>query len=177
MTDFRITAWNKRGASLIETVIAMGVLAVAIPLVFGALAESGKSTQSSEAETRSTWIIPACMEEIHASRSGRSQFFPATLANETFPALGDVWALAFSGEGKLIGKIPKADYDKGTREIDGKRIRYIVALSAVNVPPSAAETEAKPGHIPILQVQITLEFPATAPAAKRQRLEFNTRIP
>ena len=177
MTDFRITAWNKRGASLIETVIAMGVLAVAIPLVFGALAESGKSAQSSEAETRSTWIIPACMEEIHASRSGRSQFFPTTLANETFPALGDVWALAFSGEGKPVGKIPKADYDKGIREIDGKPIRYIVALSAVNVPPSAAETEAKPGHIPILQVQITLEFPATAPAAKRQRLEFNTRIP
>ena len=134
MTDFRITAWNKRGASLIETVIAMGVLAVAIPLVFGALAESGKSTQSSEAETRSTWIIPACMEEIHASRSGRSQFFPTTLANEPFPALGDVWALAFSGEGKPVGKIPKADYDKGTRDIHRAQGHDVADGLAIDFP-------------------------------------------
>ena len=36
-------ASKTRGSSLIEAVIAMGVLAVAIPLVFGALAEAGKS--------------------------------------------------------------------------------------------------------------------------------------
>ena len=54
-------ALKNRGSSLIETVIAMGTLAIAIPLVFGAIAESGKSSMSSEAETRSTWIIPTCM--------------------------------------------------------------------------------------------------------------------
>jgi Tfp pilus assembly protein PilV len=69
---------SARGATLIEAVIAIGVLAVAIPLVYGALAEGGKSGLSSQAETRSTWMIPACIDEIHASRQGRSLYFSAT---------------------------------------------------------------------------------------------------
>ena len=177
MKDSRITSWKNRGSSLIETVIAMGVLAVAIPLVFGTLAESGKSTQSSEAENRSTWIIPACMEEIQASRSGCPQFFPATVVNETFPPQSDVWALAFSGQGQPIGRVSKADYDKGIQEIDGKPIRYIATLSAMNTPPSAAGADAKIGIASTLRVQISLEFPAAAPVEKRQKLEFYTRIP
>lgn len=158
------------GSSLIETVIAMGVLAVAIPLVFGALAESGKSGLSSQAETRSTWIIPACMEEIQASRDGLPQFFTITKVGDIFPPAGDVWALAFSPEGKPVGKISKAVYDKGTKEIDGKPVRYIASLD------SQAPTTTT-GATPMLKMHISLEYPASSPAAKRQKLEFYTRIP
>ncbi len=158
------------GASLIEAVIAMGVLAVAIPLVFGALAESGKTGISAEAETRSTWMVPACMEEIQASRDGRPQFFTATTAGQIFPPAGEVWALAFSPEGKPIGKLSKAIYDKGTREIDGKPVRYIASLSS--------KTPTIPsGATPMLSLRISLEYPATSPVAKRQKLEFYSRIP
>lgn len=158
------------GASLIEAVIAMGVLAVAIPLVFGALAESGKTSMSSEAETRSTWMVPACMEEIQASRDGRPQFFTSTTVGQIFPPAGEVWALAFSPEGKPIGKLSKAIYDKGTREIDGKPVRYIASLSA-KAPTIPS------GATPMLSLRISLEYPASSPAAKRQKLEFYTRIP
>ena len=159
-----------RGASLIETVIAMGVLAVAIPLVFGALAESGKSGMSSEAETRSTWIIPACMEEIQASREGKSQFFTPTIVGEAFPAAGEVWVLGFTAEGKPVGKVNKAGYDKGTKEIDGKPVRYLVSLSAVVPTPPTGVT-------PMLSLRMSLEYPAVSPVAKRQNLQFYTRIP
>lgn len=158
------------GSTLIEAVIAMGVLAVAIPLVFGALAESGKTGMSAEAETRSTWMVPACMEEIQASRDGRPQFFTSTTVGQVFPPAGEIWALAFSPEGKPIGKISKAIYDKGTREIDGKPVRYIASLS------SKAPTTPS-GATPMLSLRISLEYPATSPAAKRQKLEFYTRIP
>jgi type II secretory pathway pseudopilin PulG len=159
-----------RGSSLIETVIAMGVLAVAIPLVFGALAEGGKSGMASEADTRSTWIVPSCMAEILASREGRPQFFTATAVNEIFPPTGEVWALAFSPEGKPIGKITKAVYDKGTKELDGKPVRYIASLSSATTPTAAGAT-------PMLRARIALEYPASAPAKKRQTLDFYTRIP
>lgn len=159
-----------RGSSLIETVIAMGVLAVAIPLVFGALAEGGKSGMASEADTRSTWIIPSCMEEILASREGRPQFFTKTAVNEIFPPPGDVWALAFSPEGKPIGKITKAVYDKGTKLLDGKPVRYIATLSSATTPTPAGST-------PMLRARITLEYPSTSSAKKRQKLDFYTRIP
>jgi hypothetical protein len=158
------------GSSLIEALIAMGVLAVAIPLVFGALAESGKSGISSEAETRSTWMVPACMAEIQASRDGRPQFFTSTTVGQTFPPGGEVWALAFSPEGQPVGKISQALYDKGTKEIDGKPVRYIASLS------SKAPTTTS-GATPMLSMHISLEYPAISPAAKRQKLEFYTRIP
>ena len=158
------------GSSLIETVIAMGVLAVAIPLVFGVLAESGKSGVSSEAETRSTWIIPACMEEILASREGRPQFFTATAVSQVFPPAGEFWALAFTPEGKPIDKLAKGIYDKGTKELNGQPVRYIASIS------SATSTSTS-GVTPLLRTRISLEYPASAPAAKRQKLEFYTRIP
>jgi type II secretory pathway pseudopilin PulG len=161
---------ENRGSSLIETVIAMGVLAVAIPLVFGALAESGKSNVSSEAETRSTWIVPACMEEILASREGKPQFFTATTVGQVFPPAGDVWALAFTAEGKPIGKIAKGVYDKGTKELNGQTVRYIATLSS-------ATTTTPPGATPMQRARITLEYPSALPVAKREKLEFYTRIP
>ena len=158
------------GATLIEAVIAVGVLAVAIPLVFGAIAESGKSGLAAAAETRSTWMVPACMAEIQASRDGQPQYFTATTTGQVFPPDGDAWALAFSGEGRPVGKLSKAAYEKGENEIDGKAIRYIALLSA-------ATTATKPGATPMLRVRISMEYPASAPAEKRQRLHFYTRIP
>lgn len=177
MISFSITEWKNRGSSLIETVIAMAVLAVAIPLVFGALAESGKSALSSEAEAHSAWIIPACMEEIQASRSGHPQFFVSTGMDESFPPNGDVWALGFSKEGQAVGTLRKSEYDAGVKEIAGKSIRYIATLSAENVSPDAVELEQISGITPIQRVKISLEFPATSPATKRQKLQFYSRIP
>lgn len=158
------------GSSLIETVIAMGVLAVAIPLVFGAIAESGKSGVSSEAETRSTWIIPTCMSEIEASREGRPQFFTATTTGQSFPPAGEVWALAFSAEGATIGKISKTAYDKGTKELNGQTVRYLTTLNSATTEPSS-------GHDSMLRTLITLEYPSALPVTKRQKIEFFTRIP
>ncbi len=158
------------GSSLIETVIAMGVLAVAVPLVFGAIAESGRSGMSSEAETRSSWMVPACVEEIQASRDGRPQYFTATSAGQTFPPAGNVWALAFSPEGRPLGKLSKAVYDKGAKELNGKPISYIALLSASTQTVTAGTT-------PMLKTRISIEYPAAAPAVKRGKLDFHTRIP
>lgn len=154
---------------MIETVIAMGVLAVAIPLVFGALAESGKSGMSSEAETRSTWIVPACIDEIRASREGRPQYFSPTVAAQVFPPVGDVWVLAFSPEGKPVGKVDKVVYDKGIKELNGQAVRYFASLSAVT-------DLTKHGAVPMLRVRISLEYPSISPVGKRQKLDFYTSI-
>lgn len=160
---------DDRGSLLIESVIAMGVLAVVIPLAFGALAESGKSSVSSEAETRGTWMIPVCMKEIEASREGRPQFFTATTAGQVFPPAGEIWVLAFSPEGKPVGKVSHAVYDKGTREINGRPVRYFASI--------CSEVDSVTGSTPLLRVRITLEHPAASPAGKRQKLDFHTRMP
>ena len=158
------------GATLVEAVIAVGVLAVAVPLVFGAIAEAGKGGQSAEAETRAPWIVRTCMEEIQASRDGRPQYFATTTTGQPFPPAGDVWVLAFSADGKPVGKLSKSLYDKGSKQLDGKAVRYIAVLSASTQPPVANTT-------PMLKSRVTIEYPASAPAKKRSKLDFHTRIP
>jgi type II secretory pathway pseudopilin PulG len=164
------SAHKTRGATLVEAVIAIGVLSVAIPMVFGTLAESGKTGMSSQAETRATWIIPACMDEIRASREGRPQHFTATTVGQTFPPTGDIWALGFSDEGKPLGKLSKVEYEKGTKQLDGKTVRYIATLSST-------QDVVRDGFPAMLRVDLTLEYPAAVGAAKRNKLDFHTRIP
>ena len=159
-----------RGASLVEAVIAVGVLAVAVPLVFGALAEAGKSGSSAQAETRATWIVRACMREIEASRDGRPQYFTATATGQTFPPAGDVWALAFTSDGSAAGKVSKAQYDRGLKELDGRPVRYIAVMEA-------AAGKVTSGTTPMLDARISVEYPASASAERRDQLDFHTRIP
>jgi Tfp pilus assembly protein PilV len=158
------------GATLVESVIAVGVLAVAVPLVFGSLAEAGKNGASAQAETRSAWIVPACMAEIQASRDGRPQFFTSTAIGQPFPAAGDVWALAFSADGRPLGRVGRSLYENGLKELAGEPVRFIAVLSAVAEPPASGAT-------PMLSACISIEYPSSAPAARRGKIDFNTRIP
>lgn len=161
---------GRRGAVLMESVIAVAVLAVAIPMVFGTLAESGKSGLAARVETRSAWIVPACMDEIRASRAGQPQYFTPTVSGQAFPQPGEVWALAFSADGKPMGKLSKDFYDSGIREIDGNRIACIAALSTVPMTNQPATGN-------MLRVDIILEYPAASAALKRAKLAFHSRIP
>lgn len=160
---------RKRGATLVEAVIAVGVLAVAIPIVFGALVESGNCGMAARAETRGTWMVDACMSEIRASREGRSRYFSSTRMGEVFPPGGEVWVLAFAQDGKSVGKLSKALYDSGIRELDGKTVCYIAAMSS-----RAATVRA--GSLPMTEVHISIEYPASANSAKRSKTGFHTHL-
>jgi len=75
---------STRGFSLIEAIVSVGVLALAIPLVLGALVESGNSGTSASAETRSGWMVPTCLDELKAAADGKSSVFPATRSAPRF---------------------------------------------------------------------------------------------
>lgn len=159
-----------RGTSLVEAIVAIGVLAVAVPLVFATLANSGESGMSAQAETRCSWMVPTCLAELQATRAGNSRFLPATRAGEAFPSAGEVMALGFSVDGRPLGALDMSAYEAGVREIGGEPVRFISAMSGRPVESSGDET-------PLLHVRITLEYPAAAPAAKRRKLDFHTRMP
>jgi type II secretory pathway pseudopilin PulG len=159
-----------RGSTLIEAVLAMSILAVAIPLVFGVIAESSKSSYSSEAETFSNWIVPVCMDQIQASRDGKSAYFPTTLPQESFPLENEVWALGFSPEGKTVNKITVQEYEKGITKLNGQSIRYIASLSS-------SSTQKDTMAVPMMRAKISLEHPAAAPVHKREKFIFYTQIP
>lgn len=159
-----------KGTSLIEAIIAVGVLAVAVPLVFGTMAETGETSLSSQAETRSSWIIPACVEELRLAMNHQSTLLDELKPGEAFPN-GGVLAIAFSGEGKAVKKIAGNDYTKGVRLIGNEPVRFIASMSG---EPSKSNPD---GTQPNLQVKIVLEYPAAARMEKRQKIEFYTCMP
>ena len=159
-----------RGASLIEAVIAIGVLATSVPLVFGVLAEAGKCELAARAETASVWMVEACLDEIRASRNGCPQYLAPSAPGQTFPPSGEVWALAFSREGQPIGSLSKDLYEQGTKEAHGKSVRYIAAFASSMV-------STQPGLPTLLCVHISLEYPAAAPAAQRHQIDYYTHLP
>ncbi len=157
---------QKRGATLIEAVISLAALAIVVPLTFVALAASGKVAQSSDVETQSPWIVSFCADEITASRAARSSFFPATTPGEAFPKDGDVWALAFSPEGKAIARIGRQEYEQGISNISNQPARSIVALS----------TRESSTASPVFQLKISLEYPAGFPRERRQKHIFYSQV-
>lgn len=158
------------GATLMDAVIAMSVLAIAVPLIFGCLTESGHSGQESAAETRAPWMVRICMDEIHTSRNGKPRVLPVIDAHDSFPPIGEVWALAFSETGELINKLSRAEYDSGIQTLNDRSIRYIATIHAEKANLADTPTTSQ-------RVKITIEFPASTPAAKRRTLDFHTRIP
>jgi Tfp pilus assembly protein PilV len=162
---------KKRGSSLVEAIIAVGVLAVAVPLVFATMAESGESGLAAQAETRSSWMVPACMEELQLAMKGRSAFLEEMTPSLEFPVTGGLVALAFTSEGAIAGKVSQNAYERGLRDVDGIPAKYIVSMTG-ELPDADADDSPQ-----CLSVTLTIEYPAAAPAAKRQKLEFHTRMP
>jgi hypothetical protein len=158
------------GAALIEALIAIGVLALAIPPLFSALAEAGKCQLETQAESTSTWMVAACMNEIHASRDGCPQYFTPTTVGQTFPPDGGIWALAFSLDGQPIGVLSQRSYENGVRDLNGRRVRYVAFLDSSMVPTKA-------GLPAMVRIHISLEYPAILSATQRRKVNYYTHIP
>lgn len=170
MKPLRSLRANAVGSSLIEVVIAMGVLAVALPLVFAVLASSGQSCARAQAETRCVWIIPACINEIEAAHQGTGRFLPPLPRGQPFPAPGTILALAFAEDGRALGCVAPDAYQTGVSRLANEPIRYLASFHSEPAPP-------RPNMPPLLNLRLTLEYPSAAPLAKRQHLDFHTRIP
>lgn len=162
---------GKKGVSLVEAIIAVGVLAVAVPLVFATMAGSGDSGLSAQAETRCSWIVPACMEELELAMQSRSQHLPALLPSTAFPG-GEPLALAFGVEGEILGKVDQGAYKQGLRTVGSKSARYIASMSGTLPEQQSSAEVSRP-----LDVTIIVEYPAAAPQEKRRKIEFQTKLP
>jgi Tfp pilus assembly protein PilV len=161
----------QRGTSLIEAVIAVGVLAVAVPLVFGTMVGTGETGMASQAETRCSWIVPVCMEELQLAMKDQSEMLDKLEPGVAFPS-GNPLALGFTGEGKAVKRVSTGDYTKGVRMMNNEPIRYIASMSG-ELPQPTGNSDLQPN----LKVKIVLEYPAAAPEAKRQKIEFYTTLP
>jgi hypothetical protein len=158
-----------RGSTLVEAAVSVGVLAVAVPLVFGAIFEAGQSGSYAGLDNRSASIIPACLTAVERAREGKPGWFESSPPGTAFPLHGDTWALGFSEDGRVLGRLTKEQYETGLRDLEGEVVRYLAVLSAVAQPGEAAADSP-------LRLTIIIEHPAAQSAGSRSRSEFHSTI-
>ena len=158
-----------RGVSLVETMVAIGVLAVVGPLAVAALLKSSEGGASARAETRSPAIVERCLSELKTARDGTSEFLPKLQPGMSF-GMDGVLCLAFSGDGTLLGSVGEGGYNKGNGKVSNQDAVYLAVLEG--------ELEnQRSGYPPLLTVNIRVEYPAIAPKDKRNRMQFHTKLP
>lgn len=152
---------GSRGFSLLEVTVSLGVLAVAIPLSVAGIAGSTHSDGASRMDSMAASMVTACLGEWNAARSGKGEF-----AGESVSLAGgeEMWVIGFASTGESLGKVEAEDYRKGCRT---GGMTYLARLDSEPVEEGSSARK----------VRVSVEFPAVAPAEKRQRLEFFTRLP
>lgn len=154
-----------------ESVISIGVLAVAVPMILAAMGESGRSGEASGAETRAPWIAAACFDELRAASLGRSQFFTADEEGRVNPPENGTWALAFTHGGAMVNLISPEQYASGVRESGGRAIRFIA-----RVHPAALYEDVLLQDDELPTMRVTIEYPSAAPAERRRTVDFHAYI-
>ncbi len=156
------------GMTLMEVVIAIGVVAFVIPLILAATGSAGTSRRNAEADTRSVWIAREVQRELIVSwgeNPDKSIFetartFPAFATNST----PDV--LAFDSDGTFLTKGTAQDLTQASVIPDAT---YLVAIhSEAYTPPNAASTTT---NLSILHIRIL--HPAKAKPDLRSEYRYN----
>jgi len=138
---------RQSGSLLLETVLAVAVMAVIVPVAMMAMAKACKSGQELRAETLGLWAVPACLEEWQATDQPR--------------------ALALSGDGTVLGPLTESQYGVGLAEVEGRRVSYLCGIE---------EAVTDVDEHGLRKVRLSLEYPAVAVSAHRRRIEFHTRM-
>ena len=151
---------HESGFSLVEAVVALGVLAVAVPLGMAALAGAVASDGVARADAVAPGIVATCLEELRAAKQGGGRWLPAVETGELLA--GKSWRLGFSSAGEVIGYVEPETDQTGCR--DG-RMAYLAKMEWIGADEAAGK------------VRVTVGFPVAARAEVRKKVEFVTRMP
>jgi type II secretory pathway pseudopilin PulG len=160
------------GMTLMEVVIALGVVAFVIPLILAATGSANISRLSAEADTRSAWLARDVQREIISAWSvpAPASAFGAALAFPVFATPTAPEILAYDSDGNFLAKGTAADLTAASKI---PKASYLVAVHGeAHRPPNLA---AGPDTLSLLTIRIL--HPAKAPAAKRSDLRYQIISP
>jgi len=152
--------------SLIEVVLAIGIIAFAIVGIIGLMPVALKTSQVSQRETRATFIAQSIFNDLRAGAP-----------TNCFIALGTNLAVA-TNRG-TVSLTNNADYyanysDMGTAAGTNTAANFSnpITTGAVFTAQLRIATNNQPAGIS--QVDVTVETPASAPSTNRSRYIFTT---
>lgn len=141
----RCTSNHRSGSMLLETVLAVAVMAVMVPAAMMAIGKASESGREMRIETMGLWTVPACLDEWRAA--------------------GEPAALALAADGSVIGCLDALDFDRGIVALEGRQVACLCGIGGMPVVPDESG---------LRHLRIRLEYPAAAASAQRRRMEFHT---
>lgn len=155
---------GRSGFSLMEVVIAVGVLAVAIPVVMAMLVTGNRSSRVATDETQAALIVRSVMQEVRSARDGRGALVEGTLPWPDFPSGGQRLVFSVDQEGRLAEQLEAGDYAAGVR--DGE-VKYLVSVAGALHP-----LEGQPDLDVLSKVVVSVEGPPAAKPEDRRKFEY-----
>lgn len=160
---------RRRGFTLMEVVVALGIVAFAVPLILTTLASSSRARLQSENDTRSAWLARDVQQELIAAWSAQQSVinpapaFPQ-FANPTTPLV-----LLYDKEGKFISQGTSDDFSRG--HATGGAF-YLVSLYG----EPALASPLKEGTSDLCHLSLSIESPAAARKEKRSRFVYQAML-
>lgn len=162
------TGKNRRrmtGLTLMETVIAIAIIAVTVPLIFAALGASGESRRSADDETRAAWLAKRVDDDVARGWADEGLFFERKLAYPQFGQADDERIFGFDREGDFRRVVTAAEWREGVKE---RGLVTVVKVSGTAYLPSELPGEE------LSKVEVVVAGPAVSPDEQRKKLSYYT---
>lgn len=184
---------KRSGYTLTEVILAMAVMAIAVPLILGLVVAGGESSRQAERETRAVITARTVFEELRRALEGNSEFIETNDlpwgSGEISPAFGGIggggsiagpgsgseegsdWLiLELDRQGEIVGLADDMKYEE---RWEGEN-QDVVGLAAVRGYSQQIENvEISDGEpLSVFRVEVRIESPARAEARNRERLVF-----
>jgi len=155
---------SKSGMTLIEVVVALGVIAFAIPVIFAMIGATGTKRRDIEADTRAAWLARDVQREVFSAwaRPVRSSPFDAELDFPAFASKDHPEILLYDGEGNFLKKGNRSDL-----------LHPCHLPRAVNVVTIYAEASTLSAAGKLSHLWIKVQHPAKAPEQKRSKYAYH----
>ncbi|MEP2776775.1 MAG: hypothetical protein ABJQ29_11305 [Luteolibacter sp.] len=160
------------GMTLMEVVIAIAVMAFAVPLIFTATTSASASRLAAEADTRSVWLAREVQRQMILKWSVDPIVSEVSIIDTAFAFPGtssgaSTKTLIFDNEGGFISEGSSSDTDAPSVI---PKAAYVVTISAVAYIPSGAT--ASSGQDTLARVTIDVASPAKALPGKRGQYRY-----
>lgn len=143
---------NASGMTLLECVLAMGLMAMAMPVLLLAFGQSHRDLAGARVEAWAGCVIPARLADLRLSGGIRP---------------GGVRAWAHGLRGESLGEVDEESCRQGVACRDGNPAAFLLVARGGSMQRSSSA-----GAIPMT---MNLEYPAAAPADHRRKISFHTQ--
>ena len=160
---------KRRGMTLMEVVIAIGVVAFVVPIILAATASSAKSRMNAEADTRSAWLAKEVHRQILSKLADpvRESVITTDIGFPVFGSESDPIVLAYDNDGSFLEEGGISDIDSPSLI---PKAAYLVAIHGEAHSPPNLSAASSP--IPLSLVHIRILHTAKSAPGKRSVLRY-----